>query len=182
MAKKKGIESLTRAQHANYMEWVSRYEEEHGGDTHGAINYMNQSSAEFQQSVINRRWYSADTGKPIKRNILASPKTKNRTTEGNRKMPEDEQEERGIIEEIFKPDETEIKDEDVEEFREPEELESHTEQPADQEVVRADPTGEIANALDAIQKAYNQTKHQTEDLDERMDRIAKILRRQGWDV
>jgi hypothetical protein len=96
-------------------------------------------------------------------------------------MPKEEYEETGIIEEILGTD----NDEEIEveiEIEEPEDLEEMTEEPAKEEVVRADPTGEIANALKAIQRAYTETKTDQETTDERLDRISKILRKQGWDL
>lgn len=96
-------------------------------------------------------------------------------------MPKEKYEETGIIEEILGTD----NDEEIEveiEIEEPEDLEEMTEEPAKEEVVRADPTGEIANALKAIQRAYTETKTDQETTDERLDRISKILRKQGWDL
>lgn len=97
-------------------------------------------------------------------------------------MPKEEYEETGIIEEILGTDSDEEIEEEEVETEEPEDLEEMTEEPAKEEVVRADPTGEIANALKAIQRAYTETKTEQETTDERLDRISKILRKQGWDL
>tara|TARA_R110002020_G_scaffold184293_1_gene381232 strand:- start:537 stop:839 length:303 start_codon:yes stop_codon:yes gene_type:complete len=97
---------------------------------------------------------------------------------------ENEVEEKGIIEEVLEANEPDGESEEVEEVEEVEieDRDAGGTTPATSEPAVVDPTGVIADSLEALGRGYSLQSEEIKLLKEQNERLAVILRRKGFKV